>query len=218
MLVDQDLGSNLIRFRVWESLQRTPRERISPIFQSCSGPQRPRKRPVISPYPLGHAVGGLWALSFWRMKERGAQRTNVSDICFIEESTPHNVLGNFESGFKGGFKSLWKLATSCHLFIGSQRVGDGNCFNTWHRNKHASWLLGFVWPGGSSLRAWKGGNTQPGQETGVLTPALSSVTHGILDNLKFSNLKLKGKKEKSPETNFFKLWSSLLVWFLNSYC
>lgn len=67
----------------------------------------------------------------------------------------------------------------------------GTVSTSWHRYKHASWLTDFVWPGDNSLMGWQGGDTQPGQETRLLTLAPSSVAHGTLDNLTFSNLKPK---------------------------
>lgn len=87
----------------------------------------------------------------------------------------------------------------------------------WHRNKHASWLTGLdclAWR--QQAKGWEGGNTQPGKETQLVIPTLLSVAHGILENLTLSNLKPKDIKQKSPKANILKLWSSLVLSFLNS--
>lgn len=155
----------------------------------------------------------MGAVSTWLREDEGEtspKNQRVRYLPLFEKNTPHNVPGNLESGFQGCFNSLWKLATSCHLFIGSKRVGDGNCFNTWHRNTHASWLLGFVWAGGSSLRGWQGGNTQPGQEIGLLT--LAVISHlWDLGQPQILQPKGEGHKTEEPRGKFFKLWSSIVV-------
>lgn len=122
MLVGQDVGCNLIRFKVWVKRPETTKKKdFSPFPRLLRSTETAWKTSLWSlPVPWDMLLGDREhrASGGWRREEPQGPACQI--FAFIRKEHPTQCAGQLWVWFSGLFNSLWKLATSCHLFIGSK--------------------------------------------------------------------------------------------------